>query len=83
MRLLLLINLHFICISIDAIKSELLYAYTFQIEIVRIWAQIKLSPFYYKANALTNWKSVEIGNHILIYINIKRVFQMGIDYTRC
>ena len=22
---------------------------------VRIWAHIKLSPFYYKANALTNW----------------------------
>ena len=25
--------------------------------------------------------SVEIGNDILIYINIKRVFQMGIDYA--
>ena len=27
--------------------------------------------------------SVEIGNDILIYINIKRVFQMKIDYARC
>ena len=27
--------------------------------------------------------SVEIGNYILIYINIKRVFQIDIDYTRC
>ena len=82
MRLLLLINLHFICIFIDAIKSELL-TYTFETDIVRIWANIKLSPFYYKANALTNWKSVEIGNDILIYINIKLVFHMGIEYTRC
>ena len=28
---------------------------TFQSDIVRIWAQIKVSPFYYKANGLTNW----------------------------
>ena len=28
---------------------------TFQSDIVRIWAHIKLSPFYYKTNALTNW----------------------------
>ena len=27
--------------------------------------------------------SVEIGNYILIYINIKRVFQIDINYTRC
>ena len=38
----------------DAIESELL-TLTFQSDIVRIWAHIKLSPFYYKANALTNW----------------------------
>ena len=25
----------------------------------------------------------EIGNDINIYINIKRVFQVEIDYTRC
>ena len=36
-----------ICIFIDAIKSE-------QSDIVRIRAHIKLSPFYYKTNALTN-----------------------------
>ena len=35
-------------------KSELL-TLTFQSDIVRIWVHIKLSPFYYKANALTNW----------------------------
>ena len=37
-----------ICIFMDANK-------TFQSDIVRIWVHIKLSPFYYKANALTNW----------------------------
>ena len=45
-------DLHFICIFADAIKSELL-TFTFQSNIVRIWAHIKLSPFYY--NSLTNW----------------------------
>ena len=30
-----------------------------------------------------NFQSVEIEQDILIYINIKRVFQMEIDYTRC
>ena len=39
---------------IDAIKLELL-TLTFQSDIVRIWAHIKLSSFNYKANALTNW----------------------------
>ena len=117
----------FFCIFIDAITSELL-TLTFQDEsdIVRIWAHIKLSPFYCKTNSLTNWdlhhypplsiyhaypalplshhlsslrlpkcirnegsfiftrnwkknnkkyfQSVEIGNDMLIYINIKRVF---------
>ena len=38
----------------DAIKSELLNL-TFQSAIVRICVYIKLSPFYDKANALTNW----------------------------
>ena len=54
MRLVLFRDLHFIRIFIDAIKSELL-TLTIQSEIVRIWAHIKLSPSYYKANALTNW----------------------------
>ena len=53
MRLLLLRDLHFISIFIDAIKSQLL-ASTFQGDTVRIWAHIKLSPFYYKAKASTN-----------------------------
>ena len=56
MRLVLLRYLHFICIFMDAIKSELL-ALTFQSDILRIWVHIKLSPFYYKANVLTNWDS--------------------------
>ena len=34
-------------------------------------------------NNKKHFQSVEIGNDILIYINIKRVFQMEIDYTRC
>ena len=50
MRLALLRDLHFICIFINAIKSELL-TLTFQSDIVRICARIKISPFYYKANA--------------------------------
>ena len=37
----------------DAIKSELL-TLTFQSDL-RIWVNIKLSPFYCKANALANW----------------------------
>ena len=54
MRLVLLRDLHFICIFIDAVKSELL-AVTFQSDILKIWAHVKLSLFYYKVNALTNW----------------------------
>ena len=42
MRLVLLRYLHFICIFMDAIKSELL-TLTFQSDIVRIWVHIKLS----------------------------------------
>ena len=54
MGLFLLKELHFICIFIDAIKLELL-TLTIQSDIVRIWTNIKLTPFYYKKNALTNW----------------------------
>ena len=54
MRLGLLKDLHFICIFIDAIKSELL-TLTIQSDIVRISTHIKLTPFYYKENALANW----------------------------
>ena len=54
MRLVLLRYLQFFCIFMDVIKSELLNL-TFQNDIVRIWAHIKLSPFYYKVNTLTNW----------------------------
>ena len=43
-----------ICIFIDVIKSELLI-FTFQSDNVRIWAHIKPTPFYYKANGLTSW----------------------------
>ena len=53
MTLILLRYLHFICIFMDAIKSELL-TLIFKSDIVRIWVHIKLSPIYYKANALTN-----------------------------
>ena len=125
--------LHFICIFMNAIKSELL-TLTFQLDTVRMWAHIKLSsPFYYKANTLKNWdlhlsyqpplnltttpshnlspnlfpkcirnkrcfifftrdwkknnkkqsSSFKIGNYILIYINVKHVFQIDIDCTRC
>ena len=51
MTLILLRYLHFICIFMDAIKSELL-TLIFKSDIVRIWVHIKLSPIYYKANAL-------------------------------
>ena len=44
----------FFCIFIYAITSELL-TLTFQSDIMRIWAHIKLSPFYCKTNSLTNW----------------------------
>ena len=41
--------------------------------------------FYFSRDCEKNdkkyFQSVEIGNNILIYINIKRVFQMNIDYT--
>ena len=50
MGLVILRDLHFIHIFIDVIKSETL---TFQSDIVKIWAHIKLSPFYYKVNAWT------------------------------
>ena len=37
----------------------------------------------WKKNNKKYFRSVEIGNDILIYVNIKRVFQVDIDYTRC
>ena len=132
MRLHLLKDLYFISIFIDAIKSELL-TYTFQSDIVRIWAHIKLSAFLLQSERVNqlkltplattvylshlpnpthryqlssmykckrnerrflffkqDWEKnnkkhfhvVEIGNYILIYINIKWVFQMGINSVR-
>ena len=42
-----------ICI-LFGIKSELL-TFIFQSDIAGIWAHIKISSFYYKANGLTNW----------------------------
>ena len=54
MRLILLRDLHFIYIFIDALKLELL-TLTIQSQIVRIWTHIKLIPFYYKENASANW----------------------------
>ena len=38
----------FVFLCIDPIKSDIL-TFTFQSDIVRIWAHIKLSPFYYNA----------------------------------
>ena len=63
MRLVLLRDLHFICIFINAVKSEFL-TLTFQSDIARIWTLIKLSPFYYKTNALT--KIYNLSHHCLI-----------------
>ena len=37
----------------------------------------------WKKNNKKQFPSVEIRNDILVYINIKRVFQIDIDYTRC
>ena len=51
MRHVLLRDLYFICIFIDTTRSELLN-FIFQSDIMKIWAHIKLSPFYYKANGL-------------------------------
>ena len=51
MRLVLLRDFQFICIFMDAIKSELLTS-TFRKDIVRIQAHIKQSPFYYITNTL-------------------------------
>ena len=53
MRLVLVRYFHFIFVFMDAIKSELLNL-TFQSDIMTIRVHIKLSSFYYKANALTN-----------------------------
>ena len=51
MRFVLLGDLHFICIFIDAVKSGLL-TLRFQSDIVRISDQIKLSPFCHKTYTL-------------------------------
>ena len=51
MRHVLLRDLYFICIFIDTTRSELLN-FIFQSDIMKIWAHIKLSLFYYKANGL-------------------------------
>ena len=37
----------------------------------------------WERNNKKHFRRVEIRNDILIYINIKLVFQMEIDYTRC
>ena len=50
-RHVLLRDLYFICILIDTTRSEVL-TFIFQSDIMKIWAHIKLSPFYYKANGL-------------------------------
>ena len=52
MRFLLIRYFHFIFVFMDAIKSELLNL-TFQSDMI-IRVHIKLSLFYYKANALTD-----------------------------
>ena len=59
MRLVLRRDLDFICIFIDAIKSELL-TLTFQSDIVRVSALIKLSFFYYKTNV---YKIYNLSHH--------------------
>ena len=63
MRLVLHRDLHFACIIIDAIKSTL-FPLTFQSDIVRIGAHIKLSSFYYKTNFLTT-KIYTLSHHCL------------------
>ena len=45
------LDICFLFVFLDAIKSELLIL-TFQTDIVKIWAHIKLSPFYYKSEWL-------------------------------
>ena len=67
MRLVILRYLHFHLHFIDAIKSELL-TLTFQSDIVRIWVHIKLSPFYYKVNALKTW-DLHLYPPLFIYHN--------------
>ena len=37
----------------------------------------------WKKNNKKQFPSVEIGNDILAYINIKQASQIDIDYTRC
>ena len=133
MTLVLLRDLHFICIFMDAIKSELLTS-TFQslwgfelIQTITLLLQnerlskLRFTPldttvylsqlpnpaishhlssirmpkcirnegsviFFtrnWEKNNKMHFQNVEIGNDILIYINIKRVFQMELDYILC
>ena len=135
MRLILLRDLHFICISIDAFNSRVidfdiskwhcgdLSSYetiTLLLQSQRL-NQMRVTPlavavylsqlpnpspshhlssiclpeclqnkgcfiFFYKRlgeKQEKHFHSVEIGNDILIYINIKQVFQMKIDQASC
>ena len=47
------------------------------------WGMFHFFTRGWEKNNKKHFHIVEIGNDILIYTNIKRVFQMGIDYTRC
>ena len=44
-----------ICILFAFLWMQLNRSLTFQSDIVRIWVHMKLSPFYFKGNMLTNW----------------------------
>ena len=52
----------------------------------KIYKKLGMFHFFtrdWEKNNKKHFHSVEMENDILVYINIKRVFQMGIDYTRC
>ena len=84
MRLVLLRYLHFICIFMDKIKSKLL-TLTFQRfpKCIRNKGCFIFFKRDWKKNKKKQVPTVETGNDILIYINIKQVFQINIDYTHC
>ena len=67
----LLRDLHFICISMMQLSRSYWLCLTFQSDIVRIWAHIKLSPFYYKANTLT---AIFCSNTAIYSINSNYLF---------
>ena len=55
----------------DVFSLEICRSYcrsSFQSDIVRIGSHIQLSPFYYKANALTNWEYNTPSNHCLSHL---------------